>query len=238
MGEGTINGEGWDSTTTGLPKGGIVIPLSDGSVLIDSPLKTRRKLKPKDLTTSKGRIASASLALMSEKKVVGSIDFLASNFAEGVEGFFAYARHCTDTRIQRIVAMWDDLSETAKKETSILAMCREVGLDQFEFGGFVTATAMKYSKLEGALIASQFIPKVMLANATEATKPEGIADRKMFMESTGLLPTNKGVSINQQFNVNASADGPPDFSSNIVDGAAALRFNENKIIDVDELNGD
>ncbi len=220
MAEGAGNGKGRPR----FPRGSRVTPIEPGVVLVGSALGTAPSAKACATTTPIGRVKVESMALAPLKHEPGTLDSFAINFSGGMSTFFEYARWSRDPRIEKMVNLWDNSPVTIKDKLSATALARECGIDPFECAGAITIIAMKSSKLQSGMIAAQFMPKVAEANALEALKPEGVIDRKMFMEATGILPTvNKGVTLNQQLNINTPVEDLPSFSSSIMGSANAVR---------------
>lgn len=123
----------------------------------------------------------------------------------GPVGLINMARYAPDMRSQQVVKLWDALPEIEKKDTAIETLCQAANISPAKFLGTIVEGMHSVHADTTKLIAIQFSPEVLRRTAEVAMTEEGHRDRKMFLQSTGILPTPRGAT--QVFNFGS---GPPD----------------------------
>lgn len=230
MGEGTgapeIRGPARRRKQPGLRA---ITPLVEGTKLIDSEgvresrtprSRSRMMVKAQGIRArTRGTHATKHL-----KDIPGTLSAFCLKLPGGKETFIDYARWSPDDGIKNLVRIWDALTTKERKSTNVDLLAREAGIDSSDAAGKVVSAAMRYNRHVSDVIASTFQPMVVEKTARQALTDEGIADRKMFLEMSGMLPTAKGAMFQQQINVQ-SGTGPdsPAFEDSIMTVAEAIR---------------
>jgi hypothetical protein len=129
-----------------------------------------------------------------------TIDYIAESF--GRHDFIRAMRLCSqDTQIMEILQLYDRLGDTEKNRVSLDALCMQVDLPPEKLCATVCNELVKVNGQTLKMILSTATPTVLRAGITNAGKPEGLEDRKMVYQMSGLMPFDKGneVNINQNF---------------------------------------
>lgn len=166
------------------------------------------------------------------------IGFLAEQMALLPGGFkdfvpFIRAAAIRETRFQPALEAYDKIAGYAQQTGGVFRfeeICRNLGIPLGELIGIATGIAYDQKKDMTRYISALAMPSVMKANIKQAKKPEGIEDRRMFMQSTGLLPVPKGSTINvsassqaASMTVNGEPTGLPSFEDSTVTFSEVIR---------------
>jgi len=111
---------------------------------------------------------------------------------------FARIASETDPRFAKLVALWDDLSHTARKRLHAEDLCKAAEILPEDYLSEVTRLMFRVNIDAANLIAAAAHPKVIKRAVIEAQRPEGIQDRRFLMQHSGFLPLPNGTVINVQ----------------------------------------
>ena len=138
-----------------------------------------------------------------------TIDYIAESF--GRYDFIRAMRLCsTETPIMEMLQIYDQMDEAQKKKVSLDSLCQQVEYAPEKLCATVCQELAKVNGQTMRMIMSTATPDVLRAGIQNAKTPEGIEDRKMVYQMSGMMPFDRGneININQNF---ANMKGVPRF---------------------------
>lgn len=205
---------------------------------------TQPRPTAEDRRTARERKLAQRLASESTRRSVArrhqmedGIGFLAEMFVSvprGFDGFLPYLRAVTarDPNYLPALRAFDQLNgygDQCRNAYSFERICKELNVPWEDWVGSAIGIAIAQRRNITTYITALAMPEVMKRNITEAKKPAGIEDRRMFLQSTGILPTPKGALISMAIQNNASVTnqgeptGLPEFESSTLSFADVVR---------------
>lgn len=166
------------------------------------------------------------------------IGFLAEQVALLPGGFsdflpFLRAASARNETFMPAIEAFDKLSGWDKNRLGVNRfeeICVNLGIPLGELFGSAVGIAFEQQRDMTRLVAAVAMPRIMKRNIEEADKPEGIEDRRMFMQSTGILPTPRGSTINVSANANSASmttqgepSGLPSFEDSTISFSEVIR---------------
>lgn len=138
----------------------------------------------------------------------------------------------TDERFKRFAYAYDMASVQDRQALSLEDLCEMSDISPSEFLGLIIPALYQRNIDIGKLIQAISHPKIVEATAEAAQKPFGTQERKFMLESTGFLPSSKGINLNfdqrkQSVNISQSSEegvvALPSFESDNIEITTALR---------------
>ncbi len=172
-----------------------------------------------------------------QRKLQDGIGFLAEQVAvlpNGFKDFMPFVRVAAlrDGRFKPVIETYDKLvgwQSGPIGANRLEEICLNLGVPVGELFGAAVGVAFDSNKDQTRLIASMAMPIVMKANIARAKTRDGVEDRRMFMQSTGLLPVPKGSTINVAAQANATVtndgdpSGLPSFEDHVLEFSEVIR---------------
>jgi hypothetical protein len=138
-----------------------------------------------------------------------TIDYIAESF--GRYDFIRAMRLCSaEVPVMEMLQIYDRLDDKQKKTVSLDMLCQQVEMAPDKLVATVCQELTKINGQTMRMIMSTATPEVLRAGIKVASTPEGIEDRKMVYQMSGLMPFDRGneININQSF---AGIKGVPRF---------------------------
>jgi len=129
-----------------------------------------------------------------------TIDYIAEGF--GRYEFIRAMRLCSkDQQIMEALQLYDHMTPDEQKSVSLDLLCTHTGMEPDKLCATVCQELVKVNGQTLKMIMSTATPDVLRAGIKNASTPEGIDDRKMVYQMSGLMPFDKGneININQSF---------------------------------------
>ena len=168
-----------------------------------SPDELRDKLKkPAKTEPSKTSMVRAIAAVATKVSPTSqTVDYIAEGY--GKADFIRAMRLCSeDDLIMQALQVYDHLSPAEQSTVSLDTICEQVALPPDKLSTAVFGALVKNNTQIIKMALSTATPTVLKAGIAEASKPDGLEDRRMVYQMSGLMPFDKGneININQNFN--------------------------------------
>ena len=146
--------------------------------------------------------------------------YVASLLPGGLTSMMTLARYSPNPRVLGVVERWSTLPAADRKSAVIDDICFACEISPAEFIGEIARAAYSQSMDISKLMASIGQPLAVKAMTEQAASPDGVADRRMLFQTTGLLPSPQGHTFN------VSADARTQLQTVIVPEGTLLPFEE------------
>jgi hypothetical protein len=214
-------------------------PVITPEVVPADPPKRRKRGRRPGVKVSE-RIAVLKARMEAEKKLpppvtrsrkVSGLGEQIALVPGGIIEFMKWARGAAlrDQRLKPVVDSFSLLPDSRQNAIELESLCMTLGIPPGDLLGACVTIGFERKRDETRLIASLAMPAVMRTNIKQAKLARGVEDRRMFMQSTGILPVPKGSIINvaNQANLNVTNDGEssglPDFEDSVVSFSEVIR---------------
>jgi len=150
----------------------------------------------------------------------------------GIDEFMRWVRGAAlrDKKFEPLIEAFFKLSVEEQNGHRLEEICRSLGIYPPNLFGAAVQIAYEIKREHTKLLTSLAMPHVMETNIREAKKADGVEDRRMFMQSTGILPVPKGSTINVSANAQAASvtntgepTGLPSFEDSVVSFSEIIR---------------
>jgi hypothetical protein len=136
-----------------------------------------------------------------------------------------------DAKLAPVVEDWDRMKPPLQKAVDLDALCEAHGADPTHFISIVGEAQMRFRDNASVILAALSLPSVVQKSIDMALIDEGVKDREMLFQHSGLLPQPKASQIRA---LNCAAIRA-EVNTNI--GEPLPTFEET-IADSDELTGE
>lgn len=159
-------------------------------------------------------VATKNSIVHQKEDGIGALAEAIAQFPGGMKKFLPFVRACVarDESLGPVVDAFFNSPPTYRSAYTLERICKELEVNPSHLLGVCVEVAHEHHANVTKMLSYLAMPKVMKRNITEALKPSGTEDRRMFMTSTGLLPVPKGSTINVSANAQAASmttDGQP-----------------------------
>lgn len=150
----------------------------------------------------------------------------------GMKQFMSWVRSASNWNksLETLVDVFGQLPESQQNAIALEETCKTLGIYVGEVFKEAVGVAYERKMNVAKLVASLAMPAVVAKNIKEAKKPEGVEDRKIFFQATGITPTPKGSTINIAQMAGASSmttdgqpSGVPSFEDSVVTFSEVIR---------------
>jgi hypothetical protein len=160
---------------------------------------------------------------------IGCLAEAIAQFPGGLKTFipFVFASSTREESFTPLVNAFMKLRPIDQNAFKLEEMCVDLGLSPHHLLGVCVEIASELKHDTTRMLAYLAMPQVMKRNIKEALKTKGVEDRKMFMQSTGILPVPKGSTINvaqtQSLTNQGEPTGLPAFEDSTVSFSEVIR---------------
>ena len=114
-----------------------------------------------------------------------------------------------EPRLRPAVVMWSQLTPWQRRGVTFDDLAAVAGLAPGEFVSAITRAAFEYTEGVADLIAVSALPEMVSAAVKRAITPEGVEDRRMFLEHSGILERMKEIPNHPGAATPVQPPGPP-----------------------------
>jgi hypothetical protein len=135
---------------------------------------------------------------MQRRQGLGCLAEAIAQFPGGMKTFLPFVRACAarEPNLAPLIESFFKVHERERNAYKLEQMCMDLGISPHHVLAVCVEIASELKHDTTRMLSYLAMPIVMKRNIIEAKKPEGVEDRRMFMQSTGILPIPKGSSIN------------------------------------------
>jgi hypothetical protein len=130
------------------------------------------------------------------------------------------AHNSSNPKVLAVVHRWSEMPVGVRNKALVDDICRDCDMAPADFVAEIAREAYRQSMDLSRLMSSFGQPKAVEAMCQQAQTPEGIADRRMLFQATGLLPSPQGATFN------VSADARVQSQTVIIPSGNLLSFEE------------
>jgi hypothetical protein len=150
----------------------------------------------------------------------------------GMKTFMQWVRYAGNynKEIMAVCDLFFQLPEDRQNAPELEEVCKTLGFYVRDLYKEAVGVAFDLHMSTTRMTAALAMPAVMAKNIKEAKKTDGIEDRRMFMQVTGLMPTPKGSTINiaqtqsqGMLTTDGEPSGIPSFEESVVKFSDIIR---------------